>query len=50
MLLKIIYFQAEFKKAAGAEYDANKKPAGGAPVAASPAASNSGDMAIWQKE
>lgn len=40
--------KAEYKKATGQEYDANKKPAGGAQQAA-PAASSSGDLALWEK-
>ena len=39
--------KAEYKKTTGQEYDANKKPAGGAPQAA--AASNSGELALWEK-
>ena len=40
--------KAEYKKATGQEYDANKKPAGVAQQAAS-AASSSGDLALWEK-
>ena len=41
--------KAEYKKATGQEYDANKKPAGGAQQAAPASASNSGDLALWEK-
>ena len=40
--------KAEYKKATGQEYDANKKPAGGAQQPAA-VASNTGDLAIWEK-
>ena len=45
-LLKTL--KAEYKSATGSEYDANKKPTGGAPAQAAPAAA-SGDLAIWEK-
>merc|ERR1711911_243854 len=41
--------KAEYKSATGSEYDANKKPAGGAPAQAAAAAPASGDLAIWEK-
>merc|ERR1711990_613489 len=46
-LLKTL--KAEYKSATGSEYDANKKPAGGAPAQAAAAAPSSGDLAIWEK-
>merc|ERR1719259_840838 len=44
-LLKTL--KAEYKSATGSEYDANKKPSGGAPAQAPAGAS--GDLAIWEK-
>ena len=44
--------KAEYKNATGTEYDANKKPAGGAaPTAPAPAAAApaSGNLAVWEK-
>ena len=46
-LLKTL--KAEYKSATGSEYDANKKPSGGAPAQASAPAGASGDLAIWEK-
>merc|ERR1712168_1174674 len=45
-LLKTL--KAEYNSATGSEYDANKKPAGGAPAKAAPAPA-SGDLAIWEE-
>ena len=44
--------KAEYKAATGSEYDANKKPAGGAapaPAAAVTAPAASGDLSLWEK-
>ena len=43
--------KAEYKNATGTEYDANKKPAGGATPAPAPAAvaPASGNLAVWEK-
>ena len=42
--------KADYKSKTGAEYDANKKPAGvAAPPATAPATSASGEMALWEK-
>ena len=44
--------KAEYKSATGSEYDANKKPAGGAPAQSAvqaPAPAASGDLALWEK-
>lgn len=39
--------KAEYKSATGQEYDANKKPVGGASTQA--AATSSGDLSLWEK-
>ena len=41
--------KADYKKATGQDYDANKKPAGQQAAPAQAAASNSGDLALWEK-
>merc|ERR1712106_352681 len=40
--------KADYKAKTGAEYDANKKPTGGAATPASTPAAASGDLALWE--